>query len=429
MRLKVILSTVVAFMMLQNVQAQNGWNWPEDEKLRKEAETKNVLYSDHLRNDNYKAAKAPLVWLLKNTPDLNASIYINGAKIYEALEAEASSEEEKFVLQDSALLMYDLRIKYFNDKSNVMNRKAYTAYKFYKDRQDKYPELYSIQKENFDLNKEETHLNNFIGYMDAIRRYKATGGEITDEEVIQVYDEVNEALKAKGGHEKIQEGVDKIFAATVDIDCDLIENKLGPRFLEDTSNIDLATNIIKLSFVGKCLDSEVFLQAAEVVHRNAPEYALAKLIAVKALQADDYDKAEEYFKEAISLTEDNTKKADIYVSMAEMSAKRGRKSDARSYAMDAVEADPSKREAYNLIGTLYFNSFDACKGGQSRVQDRAVFLAAYDMYRKAGNSQGMANAKAQFPSKEEVFTENMQVGQSISVGCWIGTTVSLQTRD
>ncbi|MGB3181364.1 MAG: hypothetical protein WBB45_08235 [Cyclobacteriaceae bacterium] len=429
MRLKLILSAMAAFMMLQNVQAQNGWNWPEDEKLRKEAETLNVLYSDHLRNDNYTAAKKPLVRLIEIAPKLNSSIYINGAKIFEALSEEATVDPQKHNLQDTALMMYDLRIEHFNDKSNVLNRKAYAAYKFYKDRQDKYPDLYEVQKENFDLNKSKTLWNNFTAYMDAIRRYKATGGDITDEQVIGIYDEMSAAMVEKGGNEKIQETVDKILAATVTVDCNFVENQLGPRFMQDTTNVKNATQIIKLSFVGKCLDSEVFLKAAEVVYRDAPEYALAKIIALKALQADNYDKAEKYFQESIELTEDNTKKADIYVSMAEIAAKRGRKSDARTFSLKAVEADPSKREAYNLIGAMYFNSYDACKGGQSRVKDRAVFIAAYDMYRKAGNSQGMANSKAQFPSKEEVFTEDMQVGQSLSVGCWIGTTVSLQTRD
>ena len=73
-------------------------------------------------------------------------------------------------------------------------------------------------------------------------------------------------------------------------------------------------------------------------------------------------------------------------------------------------------------------SHKQCAGLESKVKDRGVFLAAYKMYKKAGNSSKMARAKAQFPSSEEIFTEGMTIGQSISVGCWIGETVTLQKR-
>jgi len=56
-------------------------------------------------------------------------------------------------------------------------------------------------------------------------------------------------------------------------------------------------------------------------------------------------------------------------------------------------------------------------------------IAAYNAYQRAGDSQGMANARARFPSKEELFTEGLQVGSSLNTGCWIGESVTLATRD
>jgi hypothetical protein len=41
----------------------------------------------------------------------------------------------------------------------------------------------------------------------------------------------------------------------------------------------------------------------------------------------------------------------------------------------------------------------------------------------------MAMAKEQFPSKEEIFLVNYQAGQTIRVGCWIGETTTIRTRD
>ncbi|MEJ0054858.1 MAG: hypothetical protein WDN75_03925 [Bacteroidota bacterium] len=58
-----------------------------------------------------------------------------------------------------------------------------------------------------------------------------------------------------------------------------------------------------------------------------------------------------------------------------------------------------------------------------------IYLAAYEMYQRAGNSALMSRAKAQFPSKEDIFLLNWLVGSSQKVGCWIGETVTLKTRD
>ena len=135
-----------------------------------------------------------------------------------------------------------------------------------------------------------------------------------------------------------------------------------------------------------------------------------------------------YFEEALSLTEKNGEKADIYLELADLAYRRGQNSTARDYALKAVSADGNKTDAYTFIGDLYFRSFDQCKGGENIVQDRAVFLAAYEMYRRGGDTSRMANAKAQFPSAEEIFTHNMEVGQQIKVGCWINETVTIQRR-
>lgn len=62
-------------------------------------------------------------------------------------------------------------------------------------------------------------------------------------------------------------------------------------------------------------------------------------------------------------------------------------------------------------------------------KDQSIFIAAYGAYQKAGDSKGMGEARARFPSKEELFTEGFQPGASISTGCWIGETVTLATRD
>jgi hypothetical protein len=77
---------------------------------------------------------------------------------------------------------------------------------------------------------------------------------------------------------------------------------------------------------------------------------------------------------------------------------------------------------------LYYSA-NECKKLESQAQDRLIYIAAYEMYAKAGNSQKMAAAKALFPSKEEIFLLNWKTGEQKNTGCWVGETVTLKTRD
>jgi hypothetical protein len=111
MKSKFFLVGLIVILFIGNANAQ--WNWPDD---KAKAETKNALYTDSFKQGNFRAAANHLSWLLINAPDLNKSIYINGVKIYDGLASEATDEAQKVVYQDSVLLLYDLRIKHFNQE-------------------------------------------------------------------------------------------------------------------------------------------------------------------------------------------------------------------------------------------------------------------------------------------------------------------------
>lgn len=428
---KHVLSLAFLVGMSTLAVAQPGWNWGDSVDKAKE---KNALYTDYLRSEDYKAAVKPHSWLLKNTPDLNASIYINGAKIYEGLAESTSDKQKTLEYQEKALEMYDLRIKYFNEEAEVLNRKALTAYKYFKDDQEKYGELYELFKKAFEVNGDNFYSSNLTAFMDVVRRYKLTGGNVTDEEVFQIYtkvtDVINNQMKAGGNKsrlEKVADYVDKLLTATVDVDCEFIVNKLGPKF-EATQDINLAKKIFGLMLQQKCTDSPLATDVAVAVNEVEPNFGIAKFIGAKAASEGDIEKAQEYYEKAVTLTEDNTKKADVYMSLARLQSANGNKIAARSTARKALAFDPGFSEAYTLIGDLYWGSFNDCKGGESKVKDRAIFIAAYNMYQKGGNREKMAEAKAQFPSIEEIFSEGKEEGQTINVDCWINETVQIERR-
>jgi len=211
----------------------------------------------------------------------------------------------------------------------------------------------------------------------------------------------------------------------VKIDCDFIANKLGPAFEKDVSNTPLAKKIMGLSLTYECTKLPVFTKAAMAVQKAEPTFGVAKLIAIKSDAAKDRETAAKYYQEALTLADNNGQKAEIYYGMANHYRARGQKAKAREYALKAA---PSMKQAYKVVGDLYMSSFNDCKGGVSKVADRAIFIAAYNMYQKAGNTRAMKNAQAQFPSMEEIFELGMEEGQVVKVGCWVNESVSVKRR-
>lgn len=427
---------VSVFMLglLASVSAQNGWNWGEQADLAKE---KNVIYGDALKAKNYKAAIPPLNWLYENTPDLNPAIYINGIKIYESLAKQEKDPAKKEEYIQKALDLHDKRIENFGGEDDVMERKAFFSYYFYQKNKEKYPYLYEIYTKTFELNGDKMNRGNLVAYMNVVYKHNFAGGNLSDDVIIETYSAISDALatqkkKAKPEDkkkiDKSMDQVDKLLTATgVEISCEFVETKLGPK-LDESKDPTMARKIFGLLLKGKCLESPYALKSAEIVQNDEPTYGIAKFMAQKNSSEGNDVAAVKLFGEAANLTEDNIEKAEAYVSIARIQSRNGEKSSARNSARRALSFDPSYADAYKLIGDLYMTSFDQCAGGESKVDDRAIFIAAYDQYRRAGNSAGMANAKAQFPSIEEIFNEGKEEGQSITIGCWVNTTVKLERR-
>ena len=428
----------VLFLLIttSGLKAQN-FNWPEDKST---AQTNYVLYTDAKKQKNFEGAVEPLTWLHENAPDLNPKIYVDGATIYEELAEKASDAAKKEEYINKALEMFDLRLQYF-DKENaadVANRKANTAFKLLYKQPSEYGTLMELFTNAMKKSDDVLVYYNIVPFMSVLKnRYEK--GELSDQELLDYYDRLGlmiEKQVAAGGknaskYAQAGENIDSIFAGFFTMSCDQIQEKLIPKLRENPDDVDLAKRVISLSLSSSCTDQDFFMEAAETLFDNGEEDpGLAKALGTRAMVAEDYEKAKEWFNKAIEISSSDEQKADITMDLGSIALKEGQKSTARKHFLQAANMDNELAEkAYTQIGNMYYGSYDQCKGGQDVVQDRAVFIAAYEMYRKAGNSSQMANVKEQFPSKEEVFTYNKEIGDQIKVNCWINETVTIRTRD
>lgn len=443
---------------------QKGWKWPEDSASKVKAIEMNVIQSDAVKMGDYKTAIPALKWLLANAPDLNKSIYINGAKSYESLAKEAQKEEKeakttlksatdkepaKAVLAkktalreayaDTLLTMYDLRIQYFGDKPNVLNRKVFKAYKYFIEDYDKSEWLLEMFDEAFDIGGTKIPDPNFIAYMNVVK-VNARLKKIDEDVILDRYDKLigvmdlkmaanKEKDKSNERLIKYKEMIDNILTEIVDINCEFVKTNMAPKFDENPEDIKLVKRMFKFMLIGKCTDSPLFLSVSKQLQKLVPDYGLCKMIASKCVANKDYSDAHSYYSEALELTEDGIKKSEIYVSQGKVYAAQHNKAKSRAMYSHAIAADPTNRNAFIGIGDLYYHSFKECSEQQDMVKDRLVFIAAYDQYKKAGDSKKMTLAKEQFPSKEDLFNGNYEAGQTLLVGCWINKSVVLRSRD
>jgi tetratricopeptide (TPR) repeat protein len=236
--------------------------------------------------------------------------------------------------------------------------------------------------------------------------------------------------KRKGRISAPKQNLEQLVVAMELIDCDFIERTLNPKLMADPSNMVLAQQIFKYSIQYKCTASPTFLTVLEMIDSDNPTFSTSQVRAMRYMQNREYEKALPVLERALTLAENNTQKAEVYFDLAKIHAQSGRKSTARSSALEAGKVDPEKsKDSWLLIAQLYMGSYNECKKGVSRVEDQAVYIAAYNAYQRAGDSKGMSEARARFPSKEELFTESRQPGETFTINCWIGETVTLATRD
>lgn len=433
MKIKGGLIACLSFLMVGMTQAQDGWNWPSDPQMEAKAREINAAYTDYKRSEEFLKAKDGLHWLLVNVPELNESIYINGVDIYAGAAKQVTDAKQQRVFQDSVMTVYELRDKYYDNESRWIANKAYYAYNFYKGEKDKVGEATEAFERVIELNGTLSH-QLVPAYFDAVYRNYAYNNAYTPEELLAIYERLNGILgeaEAGGNDVSSQRGIlEQLIVAMEIIDCEFIANVLGPKLKADPSNMKLAQQVFQYSVQQKCTSSETFLMALEVIDNNDPTFSTSQVRGLRYMQNSEYAKAGELFEKALTLATTDEQRAEIHWDMAKVHANLGRKSQARTSALKAAELNKEReKDAYAFLGGLYMSSSNDCRGGQSRVKDYSIFIAAYDAYARAGDSSGMANAKARFPSKEELFTEGFQVGETMNTGCWIGQTVTLATRD
>jgi len=324
---------------------------------------------------------------------------------------------------------------------NVLNRKALYALSYNGQNKDKTAEVLALYDKVYEISGNNVSDNNLEAYMKAVQLNVALLKNLSDEEILKRYDKISDIIDVKMKKalaenkqdvverlKKSKTAIDDILIKLVKVDCDFVRKNLAPKFKQNPGDIVLAKKIFQFMTIGGCIEDPLWLQSAEEIHKVSPDYGLAKNMGKIYAKNGNMDKAEDLFSEAVTLASTNQDKAESYILQGDIQAQKGNKSAARESYRKAIAVDASSKSGYEKIGDLYLGSGKDCAKGVSLAEDRLVYIAAYDMYAKAGDQQKMNAARAQFPSVTELFELNWKEGESKSISCWISETVILKTR-
>ena len=283
--------------------------------------------------------------------------------------------------------------------------------------------VYQFEKEKLD---KEAVLNYFFS-MEKIAEHNIANNTKYGE----YYDQAWRAAKTKFGKIETQ-----IF------DCEYFKPSIKEMYDKDPDNPDNLKTCIALLKKRACPDSDPFLSelqgkwasyASQVNANRQAEFEANNpgMMANKAYKAGNYDEAISKYREAINAETDNFKKGSYHCSIASILFRKQKKyNDARKEAKTALGFRPGWGKALMLIGDMYATGARGC--GDSWNQ-RLAILAAVDKYRAASkDAEYAADANNKIskyasskPTQDEGFMRGVKKGDRVTVGCWIGETVSV----
>lgn len=441
--MKIKLSLLAGLLALGSfaVKAQKYGATPEDSVNCKQ----NIsLYQDYYKQKLHDDALTYIKEVCKICPKASKAAWQKGAKIYQA-KAKASKKDpaQMNLYVDSLMAMYDGRIEHFGQKGKVLEMKGKDHLKFRK----KQPEVaYAMFEEAYQLRGNKMGSSGIV-YMFKSKYDMFKQGKCEKTEVIELYPKLKEVADFNIKHSKIEkrkaayvtanENLLQIFKEVAS--CEDLETAFKPRFEAKPDDLETVKGILELLNAKECTDSDFYIAVAKKAQELEPSalaaYSIGKWYAKKGKCSEAVNFYKQAFEMAESLSEEEIKPFKIKAGLSAASCQLANKNyaDCKNFALRVIKVDPNNGDAYMLIGDAYF--YAGNKGAEDACRKKANYWAAVDKYNvaaaknpelKTKAGQKIAKAKAQYPEKNECFFVSIQEGQKITIGGWIGETVTVR---
>ncbi|MBS6459191.1 MAG: enzyme of heme biosynthesis [Alistipes sp.] len=442
---KILVSAVLTVVGLsayaQDLSDPKYAKWGETLEERKE----NILNSSYLKeeinNHNFDSASGYLHKLIEKCPAASENIYVNGTKLYKQRINRAQTLAEKNAYVDSLLWLYDVRLENFGThrtrgKDYILERKA-REYLTYKE------------------SDREGIRNAFEAAIAA--QVEATGK--ADPEVLAIYfknlcdDYSNDVVDAMtvvaayDGNAKYFEGIapeqeefkeqfEKCFAMSGAASCENIEKIFAKKIADAPEDEAVIAQAMDLMSRAKC-ESDFFLSVGEKYYAMKPSSITAKLLAEAFQNRKEYEKANQYLREALAKETNDAERENLLVRIGILEVTTNDYRDAVEAFREAQKINPEDGLIYYFLPQCYVFGAKNCNG----FAKDATFWVAYDMLQKAipllegdypefaANAKSLAATyRSAFPTTEECFFNELSEGSTYTVNCGFVSGVPTKVR-
>ena len=309
-----------------------------------------ILFYDECSFTDYETALPHLKWLLVNAPSSSENIYLKGATVLDIMIKSEQNPDRKLELQKLAISLYQQRFEVFGSNYNVKNTELTKAYQYWNKTKGQFPELMDLFKDNLELYGTYVSNANLLAYMDIVRRVKKYTNLINDQVVLEEYNRITEIIESGDvtrDKDQVLIKIDEIFVNTFPMNCDYLQEALGPNLKDDLNQVGTAKLFAKLAVKARCTDSETFDMAINQVLKYDPTPAIAMYQAKRFLANNKLEDSERLLGLALTLTEDQEVISDIYLNLAKIYTIKEDKINAKKYAFESIQINGNKK-AYAL---------------------------------------------------------------------------------
>jgi tetratricopeptide (TPR) repeat protein len=441
--IRTITTAALALMMLVPAFTQTGAS--EGSKYGQGQDSINCLmnlslYREFFKHNNYKDAIKSWREVFNECPASSQNIYVDGVTMFKKF---ISGEKNPDVIEayiDTILLIYDRRMEYFNDEANVLGRKATDLLRYRKDNLESIEESYGYLAQSVELDPEGARDAILILYMNtSVSLHKA--GKLNQDQTIRDYFITSEILDNQlAGNpgdrrfERAKATVDDFMLGEGILTCEALNQYYEPRFDQNMGDKAFLNKMLDFYYNSGCDRSDMYAKASEQLYKIQPDHESAYKLARLFVTKEDYDKAIQYYLEAVNGGGDNSQKARYYYELAQVTRIEGNICRAIEYGREAVKNDPNMGDAYLLLGDAYIESRENL--GDS-FEQRTAFWAAADKYIQAKNvdpstaqqaDKRLSDYASQYPDGEECFFRTLNDGDSYHVKGCINEYTTVRSR-
>ena len=392
------------------------------------------LYRSDYDHRNFDAAIVFWRKVWKDCPNSSINLAGHGIAMYQTFIARELDQNKKKALVDTLIMVYEQgMVLRPQNKGNLLTNMAQDILRF-ADTPENQPKLLEIWEETMITEKEKTLASVYANYMKKILEMNANG-KLSDEELLEDYtkvsDFISEAIKKAPSEDlaRVRDMIDDSFASSSAASCENLLSIYGAKYDDNKENADFLRKLTRMLNRKECTDSELFEKASEQQYALNPSSDAAYNMAMLFFRRENFEKAVEYFENAIIEETEPFEKAKYNQLLGQIMLSRyNRYLDAKKYALEAIKLRPDWGLPYKLLADTYASG---PKCGEDDFERQYVYWVVVDKLQRArtvdpdfaGTVDPLIRQFTQhFPKKEEAFFRGIQEGATINVGCWINET-------